>query len=108
MRIEHKMRDEQISIVLGKDFVITFQEGQDDFFEPIKNALQRQGYIRNMGADYLAYALVDMIVDSCFVSLETMDQNFAILENELLTSPSAKSTTLKQNSKGKTRYYSFT
>lgn len=84
----NKIHDEQISIVLGKDFLISFQEGLDDFFDPIKARLRKDNAsMRQMGPDYLAYSLIDMIVDNWFLILEKIDQNLLQLEEELLNSP---------------------
>lgn len=80
--------DEQISIVLGKNYVITFHESDTDFFEPIKARLRKENSsMRKMGADYLVYALVDIIVDHSFVVLEKVDQNYASLEDEIVSHP---------------------
>lgn len=82
------LSDEQISIVLGKNFVITFQENVSNFFEPIKARLRKDvSTMRKMGSDYLAYAIIDIIVDSSFIILEKIDQNFALLEDELINQP---------------------
>lgn len=62
---------EQISIVLTRDTVITFQEVPGDSFDPIRKRIEANlGRIRRMGTDYLAYALVDSIVDGYFVVFE--------------------------------------
>lgn len=80
---------EQISIVLGENFVITFQERQGDVFEPIRTRLKNElGRIRNMGADYLAYALIDIIVDNYFIILEKVSDRIEIIEEELVNQPS--------------------
>lgn len=86
--LNNKIKDEQISLVLGKNFVISFQESLDDFFYPIKARLRREDTnMRKLGADYLVYALMDLIVDNYFVILEKLDQNFGSLEEELVNSP---------------------
>lgn len=83
-----KVGEEQISLILGKDYVISFQESQDNFFEPIKERLRKDNTnMRKMGADYLVYALIDMVVDNYFVILEKIDQNFFKLEEDLISSP---------------------
>lgn len=83
----HKITSEQISIVLGKNYVISFQESLEDFFEPIKVRLRKENSsMRKMGPDYLTYALMDLIVDNYFVILEKIDQNFNTLEEELINS----------------------
>ncbi|MEO8174951.1 MAG: magnesium/cobalt transporter CorA [Sediminibacterium sp.] len=73
---------EQISIVLGKDFVISFQDdGKRDAFNPIREKLNfAQTKIRQRGADYLCYALLDMIVDNYFVVMEKLGERIEWLE----------------------------
>ena len=64
---------EQISIIFTKDTVITFQEVPGDCFDPIRKRIEANlGRICKMGPDYLAYALVDSIVDSYFIVLEKL------------------------------------
>jgi magnesium transporter len=64
---------EQISIIFTKDTVITFQEAPGDCFDPIRKRIEANlGRIRKMGPDYLAYGLVDSIVDSYFIVLERL------------------------------------
>lgn len=74
---------EQISLVLGKDFVISFQEdGRRDAFNPIREKLNfAQTKIRQRGADYLFYSLIDMIVDNYFVVMEKLGERIEWLEN---------------------------
>lgn len=80
---------EQISLILGSNFLISFQEGiAGDIFDPIRERLRvGNSRIRKMGADYLAYALVDSVVDSYFVILEDLGDDIEALEDELVTSP---------------------
>src|SRR5450759_368692 len=63
---------EQLSLILGRNFVITFQDGiEGDVFPLIRDRLRSgKGRIRKMGADYLAYSLLDAVVDNYFVVLE--------------------------------------
>lgn len=81
---------EQVSLVLGKGWVLSFQEKpQRDVFEPIRAALRtRKKKLRKNGADYLAYALVDAIVDHYYVILERLSERLESLEDEVLDSPS--------------------
>ena len=59
----------QISIILGKTFVLTFQEDINDIFEPLRQRIRvGKGRIRKAGADYLAYTLLDIVVDNYFLS----------------------------------------
>ncbi len=75
---------EQISIVIGKGFVLTFQERDGDVFEGVRDRIKNhKGKIRKMGADYLAYALIDAIVDHYFVALETMTELVEDLEHRM-------------------------
>src|SRR4030066_147931 len=80
---------EQISLIVGKNFVFSFQEGvKGDVFDPIRERIRTgKGRIRNMGADYLAYSLIDAIVDNYFVVLEDMGERIEELEEEVATNP---------------------
>ena len=82
------LKDEQVSIVFGPNYLISFLEGHEDIFKPIKERL-RQGSqrIRKQGADYLAYTLLDTIVDYYFVVLEKVDTSLDGLEEELMHFP---------------------
>ncbi|MBN2800167.1 MAG: magnesium/cobalt transporter CorA [Deltaproteobacteria bacterium] len=75
---------EQISFVFGRGFLITFQERRGDGFEPVRERLRRnQGRVRTLGADYLAYALVDATVDLLFPVLEAYGDRLAALEEAI-------------------------
>ncbi len=85
--IEH----EQVSIVFGKNFVISFQEKNWRIFEPIRERLRnKKGKIRKLGSDFLAYNLIDIIVDNYFSVLEQIGERIEKLENELLKHPEDK------------------
>ena len=83
---------EQISIVVGSNFVLSFQEGvEGDAFNLIRERLRNgKGRIRKMSADYLAYSLLDAIVDNYFVILEKFGDKIELLEAELIENPSQK------------------
>ncbi|HTP05992.1 MAG TPA: magnesium/cobalt transporter CorA [Nitrospirota bacterium] len=83
---------EQISIVVGSNFVLSFQEGvEGDAFNLIRERLRNgKGRIRKMSADYLAYALLDAIVDNYFVILEKFGDKIELLEAELIENPSQR------------------
>jgi len=82
---------EQISLILGPNFVVSFQEREGDVFNPIRERIRRgRGRIRKMGADYLAYTLLDSIVDSYFIVLEKLGEKIEILEEELVTNPTTE------------------
>jgi magnesium transporter len=83
-----EIETEQVSIVLGKTFVLTFQEQEKDIFDPLRQRIRDgTGRIRQAGADYLAYALLDIIVDHYFVILENMGEDIELVEEELVTDP---------------------
>ncbi len=83
------IRDEQFSLILGKNFVITFQEKVGDVFEPIRERIRAGKLrVRKRKADYLTYTLIDAIVDNYFVILELLSDKIEVLEDELLENPS--------------------
>jgi magnesium transporter len=87
---EDKLTQEQISLVIGNDILITFSEVPSDLFMPIITRLMRPGgRMRQRGSDYLAYTILDAIVDNYFLVLEREDQKLEILEGDLLKGGSA-------------------
>ncbi len=79
---------EQVSLFLGKSYVITFQETPGDCFEPVRERLRKgKGRLRRLGADYLVYALIDSLVDQAFPILEKLGEGIEDLEEEVLHSP---------------------
>jgi magnesium transporter len=84
---------EQISIVLGKNFVISFQEDADrDPFDPIRTRLKlANSRIRQHGADYLCYSLLDMIVDHYFVVMEKLGEQIEVVEEEVIRNSNKRS-----------------
>ncbi|UCE01373.1 MAG: magnesium/cobalt transporter CorA [Candidatus Latescibacterota bacterium] len=77
---------EQLSLFLGKDFVLTFQEREGDCLEPVRLRARRgRPRLRNSQSDYLAYALLDAVVDSYFPLLDRDGEQLTALENEILT-----------------------
>ena len=75
---------EQVSMVLGKNYVLTFQESEGDVFEPIRKRLRfANGRIRGLKSDYLLYALIDAVVDNYFSIIETLGNKIEDLETEL-------------------------
>ena len=78
---------EQVTLVLGPSWVVTFQERPGDVFDPIRHRLREGvGMLRKSGPDYLAYALVDAIVDGFFPVLEQLGDQMQELEERVLTS----------------------
>ncbi len=79
---------EQISLLLGDRWVISFQEEPQDIFENIRDRIRRgKGRIRREGADYLAYALLDTVIDNYFFILEEVGDRIETIEEELVTDP---------------------
>jgi magnesium transporter len=86
---ENEIEVEQVSLCLGSNFVVSFQEETGrDVFDPLRERLRRgKGRTRKMGADYLAYSLIDAIVDSYFAILEKIGESIETLEEQVLTNP---------------------
>lgn len=79
---------EQISFVLGRNYLLTFQERSTGIFEPVRGRLRvSRAHIRELGVDYLAYALLDSIVDRYFKVLEDVGDDSEALEDILLHKP---------------------
>ena len=79
---------EQISLILTSNFVLTFREKTDDLFLPLRRRLDDdKGRLRGNGADYLAYVLLDTVVDHYFVLQDSLDVVIENLDEELLNHP---------------------
>ena len=79
---------EQVSFILSDHTLITFQETVGDVFEQVRQRIRAdKGRARKMGADYLAYALIDAVVDNYFAILEAMGEKIEALEEQLLSRP---------------------
>ena len=79
---------EQISLILGPNFVFSFQEREGKVFDPVRERIRTgKGRIRKMGADYLAYALLDSTVDNYFIILEKLGEKIEFLEDKLIARP---------------------
>ena len=84
----HEVRSEQVSLVLGNNYVISFQETIGDVFDSVRNRIRKnKGRIRKMGADYLAYTLIDAIVDNYFSILEKISDKVESMEHDVVTNP---------------------
>ncbi|GAB4112869.1 MAG: magnesium/cobalt transporter CorA [Candidatus Caldatribacteriota bacterium] len=82
---------EQISLILGPDFIVSFQERKGDVFESIREKIRKgKGKIRKEGVDYLAYNLIDSILDNYFVILENIAEKIEEIEERLLIYPTPK------------------
>lgn len=84
---------EQVSIVLGKDFVISFQEDASrDAFDPIRNKLHiSKSQVRQRTADYLLYAMIDLIVDNYFIVMDSLGDQIEALEEEVVRRSNTRS-----------------
>jgi magnesium transporter len=80
---------EQVSLILGANVVISFQEGMEgDVFNPIRERIRNgKGKIRGMGGDYLVYTLIDAIVDNYFVVLDGVGERIEVLEEAVVMTP---------------------
>ncbi|MDQ1318166.1 MAG: magnesium transporter [Candidatus Poribacteria bacterium] len=86
-----EVEDEQLSLIAGQNFVISFQEAgfEGDVFDPIRVRIREgKGYIRKMKADYLAYVMIDIIVDNYFTIVEKIEDNSEQVEESVLANPS--------------------
>ncbi len=98
---EQKIKEEQISLILGERYVITFQENEwsDDFSNVKERILKGKGKIRKMKSDYLMYSILDSIVDQYFVVLEHIEEKIEVLQDELMTNPTTATLPKIQNLK---------
>lgn len=89
-RIENGVIDyEQISFVLGKDFLVSFQEKEGDLFESFRERIRlSQGRVRKLKADYLLYRLIDIIVDHYYNVLDTLGVQIELIEEDVYQNPS--------------------
>jgi len=84
----NEIEAEQFSLILGSNFVISFQESEGDIFDPVRDRIRKnKGRIRKAGADYLTYALLDAIVDNYFIILENIGENIEDTEQRLAANP---------------------
>ncbi len=80
---------DQITVFLGSNYLLTFQEGPSELLEPVRSRVRSsRGRIRSLGADYLAYAVVDACIDTYFPLLERYGERVESLERAVLDSPS--------------------
>jgi magnesium transporter len=88
--IEKQTQDvisEQLSLVIGSNYVLSFQEKEGDYFDNIRDRIRTsKGRVRKMGADYLAYVLLDTIIDNYFLVLEKIEEDISQVEESLMAS----------------------
>lgn len=82
----------QLSLVIGKDFVLSFQEQDTTRFDEIRKHLQGSSHqrLREQGADYLAYRMIDTIVDEYFIVLEALGDQIETVERRIIASPNRR------------------
>ena len=87
-RNDNEMKAEQVSLILGKNYVISFQEREGDVFNPIRERIRNNiGRIRKAGTDYLVYSLIDAIVDNYFIIIEKLGEKIENLEDKMISRP---------------------
>lgn len=83
-----ELEREQVSFLLGYNFVLSFQESPGDTFAPVRSRLQQKGSaLRAAGSDYLLYSLLDTIVDNYFAIIERLSDKTEVLEEQILHNP---------------------
>lgn len=104
MRYDDKNEEldvEQLSIILGENYVITFQEKEGDVFDRLRENMKKgKGKLRKKGADYLAYALVDAVVDHYFLVLEQFGDEIEVMEDQVFIDPDPDTVSEIQRMKG--------
>jgi len=91
LHYEHAVESEQVSLFVGSDFVLTFQERPGDCFDPVRERLRKgTGQLRRQGPDYLMYAIVDAIIDNYFPFLEQLGEAVEDLEEEVVQNPTRR------------------
>ncbi len=88
---EQMVEAEQVSLVLGENFVMSFQERVGDVFDQARERIRNnKGRIRKMGPDYLCYTLLDAVIDSYFTILEKLGEKIETMEDALVVNPTEK------------------
>lgn len=88
---ETGLKSEQISIVLGENYVLSFQESDEPIFAPIFKRLDLQHTrLRKFGSDYLMYALIDNVVDHYFNALDLIGESIEVIEEQIIAEPDEK------------------
>ena len=91
---------EQVSLIIGSNYVISLQEVEEDIFDPVRERIrQGKGRIRRQGSDYLAYSLTDMVVDQYFRILEDLGEQIETLQDAVIEDPDPSSPGIIQNLK---------
>jgi magnesium transporter len=84
-----RLKSEQMSMVLGRNYLLTFQEKPGDIFDRVRDAIRKdKGKVRRAGPDFLAYLLLDMVVDNYFLILEKLGEKIEKMEETVVSDPS--------------------
>ncbi len=87
----HDVFSEQVSFIIGNNYVISFQEKPGDVFDPVRDRIRKTvPRVRFVNTDYLGYALMDAVVDHYFVVLESIGERVEALEEELVSNPASE------------------
>lgn len=93
LRFDHEkmeVKTEQIAVFFRKGLLLSFQENETDLFESVRNRVNAgKGKVRQKGADYLVYALIDSVVDNYFLVLDEVQEYIEEIESKLLKTPEA-------------------
>ncbi|MFC1558215.1 magnesium/cobalt transporter CorA [candidate division KSB1 bacterium] len=85
---ENELKIEQLSIFLGENYVITFQESIGDIFDPLRARINNnKGRLRKYGPDYLFYAVIDIVIDNYFSILEKIGETIEYLDENVIENP---------------------
>ena len=85
---DNSLELEQLTLILGPAWVVTVQEHPGDCFDPLRERLRSgAGHIRRLGVDFLAYALIDQVIDSYFPAVEEIAGVLEDLEEEVIQQP---------------------
>lgn len=86
--LKNRIETEQVSFFLGVNYVLTFQERPGDCFDPVRERIRKGGVrLRSSGADYLAYCLLDSVVDAYYPLLEAYGERLDTLQDQVITTP---------------------
>ncbi len=86
-----KLTTQQLSLVLGKQFVLVFQEEENELFKPLQERIENEkSRFRTMGPDYLLYTILDTVIDHYFICLEDIGETVERLNEELLHHPTSE------------------
>lgn len=84
MKPDEDISAEHVSMIIGQNVLILFQERSGDVLDPVRERIRKDGKIRKFGVDYLAYAIIDDIVDNYFLVMENLEEEVEALEEEVV------------------------